>query len=108
MESFFLTGSFFDSEELRELLLRRYHSLSFMDDMSLFEFVEFVNTAREKDLEEKLYMQWCGMLPTFEKYIAFSEFKDTMLGHHIDMRPAEEIIAEIDELHAKKGEVNGT
>lgn len=76
--------------------------------MDLFEFIELVNLAREKEREEKLFRQWCCMLPSMNKYIAFDEFVDLMTGRNIDMRPAEEIIAEIEELHAKKGMKNGT
>lgn len=108
MEKFFLCGSFFEGVELKELLLRRYHSLDFVNDMELMEFLEFIQLAREKDLEERLYQQWCAMLPEFAEYIVFEEFKDMMTGKKVDMRPAEEIMDEIKTLHAKEGENNGT
>lgn len=107
-KSFFLCGSFFEGVELKELLLRRYHSLDFVNDMELMEFLEFIQLAREKDLEERLYQQWCAMLPEFAEYIVFEEFKDMMTGKKVDMRPAEEIMDEIKTLHAKEGESNGT
>lgn len=108
MEKFFLCGSFFEGVELKELLLRRYHSLDFVNDMELMEFLEFIQLAREKDLEERLYQQWCAMLPEFAEYIVFDEFKDMMTGKKVDMRPKEEIMEEIKTLHAKEGESNGT
>lgn len=109
MEKFFLCGSFFEGVELKELLLRRYHSLDFVNDMELMEFLEFIQLAREKDLEERLYQQWCAMLPEFAEYIVFGEFKDMMTGKKVDMRPKEEIMEEIKTLHAtKEGENNGT
>lgn len=76
--------------------------------MELDEFVRFINLAREKDFEDKLYQQWCAMLPQMNKYMAFGEFKDLMTGANIDMRPTEEIIAEIEALHEQKGGTDGT
>lgn len=107
MESFFWESSFLDEVEIKELLLRRYHTLAFIQEVDLFEFIDFVNLARKKDKEEKLYIQWCAMLPQFNQYVKFEEFMDMMTGSNIDMRPAEEIIKEIEELHAMKGGENG-
>lgn len=103
MESFFLAGGSFDEIEIKELLLRRYHTLDFVEEFELLEFIEFINKAREKDLEDKLYMQWCAMLPQMNKYMPFKEFSDIMTGANIDTRPAEVIIKEIEDLHRKEG-----
>lgn len=107
MESFFYAGSCLDAAQLRELLLRRYHTLDFMKDMDLWEFIELYNQARKKDQEERLYQQWCAMLPQFAEYMPFEEFYDDITGANIDRRPTETIIAEIKELHRQKGEGNG-
>lgn len=104
MDYFFYAGSFFDAVELKELLLRRYHTLSFVDDMDIEEFVEFVKLAREKDMEDRLYQHWCAMLPQMAEYKAFGEFKDMMTGANLDLRPTSEIIKEIEELHKQKGD----
>lgn len=47
-------------------------------------------------------MQWCGMLPSLVKYMSFDEFYDQMTGANIDLRPTEEIIKELEELHHGK------
>lgn len=104
MEGFFYAGSFFDSVELKELLLRRYHSLSFINDMDITEFAEFVKFAKEKDREDRLFQQWCAMLPQMAEYKAFEDFRDILTGANLDLRPATVIIAEIEALHKQKGE----
>lgn len=111
MESFFLTASQFDEIELKELLLKRYHTLEFIKDMGLIEFILFVNKAREKEKEERLYQQWCAMLPQMNKYMSFVDFSDMLTGKNIDMRPAEDIIKDIEEAHRKAGKevtISGT
>lgn len=71
--------------------------------MDIIEFVDFINVVREKELEEKLYMQWCACMPTLNKYMGFEEFKEMITGSYIDTRPTDEIINEILELHEKAG-----
>lgn len=99
MEGFFQAGSFFDETELKELLLRRYHSLDFIKDFSPEGFIEFVCLAQKKEKEDRIYQQWCAMLPTFSRWIEFGEFREMMTGENIDLRPADEIINEIKTLH---------
>lgn len=101
MEGFFLTGSFFDATEIKELLLRRYHSLDFFKDWELIDFIDFVNLAKEKETDEKLYQMYCAMLQPMDKFRTYSEFKDIMTGANIDQRPTEEILAEIEEIEAQ-------
>lgn len=73
--------------------------MGFINGFDLHEFIRFVNLAREKELEEKLFQQWCAMLPIFKTFVPFSEFKDKLTGANIDLRPADEIIYEIKTLH---------
>ncbi len=99
MEKFFSTCGATDETELTDLLLRRYHTIEFIENMDLNSFCSFVKLAKKKDFEERLYMQWCGMLPRFEEYMSWNEFYDKMTGANIDLRPANEIISEIERLH---------
>lgn len=103
MEGFFFTSSFYNGEELRELLLRRYHSTNFINEMNIIEFVDFMNVVREKEQEEQIFKQWCACMPPLNKYMGFDEFKEMMTGSYLDMRPTEEIITEIEELHKRAG-----
>lgn len=77
--------------------------MEFIKDMDLIEFIEFCNYARKKDQEDRLYQQWCAMLPQFAEYKSFEWFKDQMTGANIDMRSVDEIIADIEETHRKAG-----
>jgi len=101
MARFFYACGFFDSVELKELILKRYHTLDFINDMDLSEFLEFVVLAKTKERDERIYMQWCAMLPSLSEYKTFDEFIDLITGANIDMRPTEVIIAEIESLHQK-------
>lgn len=79
-----------------------------MKDMDLDEMIRFLNLAIQKDQEEKLYMQWCAMLPQMSKYMTFTEFSDHMTGRNIDMRDTETILKEIEELHKKEQTKHGS
>lgn len=55
-------------------------------------------------LTERLYAQWLAYLPMLiqaNKFMSFSQFKDEMTGANIDMRPAEEILAEVEEIRKR-------
>lgn len=76
--------------------------------MDLDELVKFLNLAIEKDREEKLYLQWCAMLPPMAEYMTFKAFFDHMTGKNIDMRDTETILKEIEELHKKEQTEHGS
>lgn len=73
-----------------------------LDDLAITELSEFLQIAREKELEEQSYHMWLAMLPKMIKFVPFSEFKKIITGNNIDWRDTDDIIAEIKELH--KGE----
>lgn len=106
MEKFFLTCFKIDTEEIEEIILRRYQNIDYILKFGIVDFAKFCKKAKEKEEEEKTYMQWCAMLPRMAKYITYGEFKD-MLTVKIDTRPAEEIIEEIEKLHGKEA-LNGS
>ena len=62
--------------------------------------------AVKKEQEDRLHRQWCTYLPLMSqeaiKYMSFGDYVDRVTGRNIDWRPAEEIIAEIEELHGRK------
>lgn len=100
MEGFFYSCSFFDSEELRELLLRRYHQLDFIKDMELIEFIDFVKVARARDQKEWIHAEWCasymGLKPEYRDFEAYYALRT---GANIDTRSTEDIVREIEEAH---------
>lgn len=78
--------------------------------MDVETFVEMVQIAMEKEQEELAHRQWCAMLPFMSmgmlKYTSFQEYFEKLSGKNVDLRPASEIIAEIEELHQKGGRAN--
>lgn len=68
-------------------------------------FVDFVKAAIEEDEKERIHSQWCSMLPYMSlqrlEYIPFDEYYDKCTGKNIDLRPTEEVIADIMMTHAK-------
>lgn len=91
-----------DEVEIKELLLRKYHSLDFMKGMQLDEFVEFLILAINREKKDMIRSEYLALLPFMAlrgKYMPFQDFFDKVTGANIDWRPAEEIIAEIDRAH---------
>ena len=104
VENFFLIGCQIEEIEIKELLLRRYHTLDFIKTMGVDEFCEFLSLAIEKENKEKVERQYLALLPLLclrGKYMSFDEFYNTFTGKNIDWRSADEIIAEIDALHER-------
>lgn len=90
-----------------DLLLKRYGSLDYIMQMDIDDYFEISELAREKDFEDRMYQQWCELLPYMSlkmlEYISFDDYFNRVTGKNVDLRPAAEIIAEIEELHRKEG-----
>ena len=102
VEGFFLIGCQINEIEIKELLLRRYHSLNFIKEMGFDEFIEFLKLAIENEKKAIIERQYLALLPLLVqsgKYMTFEKFYEQMTGANIDWRPAEDIIREIDEKH---------
>lgn len=82
--------------------MRRYHSIDFLNGMDIITLCKFLKLAIDKDKEDRLFIQYCAMLPQMSKYILFDEFMDMMTGRNIDMRSEEDIRASINKAHGKK------
>lgn len=112
MEGFFQIGSSFDEIEIKELLLKRYSNIDYILKMEVSDFIRFIELARDKEKEDEIRAQWIAHLPYMSmkqlKYMSFNDYKDKVTGKNIDTRPADVIIAEINEIHekAKKGGKN--
>lgn len=106
MESFFRCCSQFTEVEIRDLLLRRYSGN--VEDIDVETLVELCEYAKEKEEEDRLRAEWNAVYPFMAmkwlKYMPFHEYVDARTGRNVDLRPAEEIIAEIEELHRRKEE----
>ena len=106
MEGFFYPCLFYTYEELIEFLLRRYHSLDVFQQLSVEEFGRFLKIARDQEIKERNYLAWCTQLPmmTQDNYISFPDYNAKMTGENLDMRPAEEIMSEVEEI---RRQING-
>ena len=110
MEEFFLIGCQIDEIKLIDLVLRRYHSLDCMEVLSVDQFIKLLLVAIESEAKEKYRQEWKALLPVMvfaNKYMTFNEYYDTCTGKNVDLRPVEDIIAEIDRKHAEVRE-NGS
>lgn len=108
MEKFFRKVGRLPSEcELIDKLLKRYGNLEVVMTMDMDTFLELLRLILEKEKEERAYQQWCAMLPFMSlsmlEYVPFEEYADRLTGKNIDLRPREDIIREIEELHNKGG-----
>lgn len=97
------------------MLLHRYGSVDFVFGLDIVDGCALINKAVEEERREKYHRQYCAILPVMlkaDKYTPFEEFYDSMTGKNLDMRPAEEIIAEAQkierEMLKKEGEQAGT
>lgn len=86
-------------------MLRRYTNIEYILSMSLDDFMDFLRVAEEADRDQQIQAQWTAMLPLMSakilKFMSFKEYKEQATGENIDMRPADEIIADIEEAHAR-------
>lgn len=112
MEEFFRIGCQVDEIKLMDLVLRRYHTLDCMKVLSVEQFCKLIITALEEESREKIRQEWLSLLPMMviaQHYMTFDQYYDTVTGANVDMRPVDEIIAEIDRKHAEAEEKkNGT
>ena len=107
MEKFFLIGCQVNEIELKELLLRKYGRYDF-PDMSFGEFIDFVVLAINKENEDKIHGEYLAMLPLLMirgKYMSFEQFYEKMTGADLDMRPAEDILIESEEIERRLSEI---
>lgn len=74
-------------------------------NMDVGEFIEFVLKAQEMEERDRLHEQWTAMLPLMSiqylEYMSFEDYVDRCTGANIDMRPTNEIIADILNAHEK-------
>lgn len=75
--------------------------------MDISDLSDFIKLAKEKEDAELIRSEWLSLLPSMfagiVKYVSYEEYLDRRTGKNLDLRPAEEIIAEIMELHGMEG-----
>lgn len=100
MEKFFQTCSGIDEEEIIDLLLHRYGNLEYIMQTDIDTAARIIAKAREKEKENRYFLQWVVQLPhmTKENFISFDGYIDKVTGRNIDTRPISECMAEIEEI----------
>lgn len=100
MESFFYEACKIDKGAAEELILRRYSDINYILRMPADEFISFYKLAKEKEREERIFLQWALQLPLMTKdtFTSFEDYKDKVTGKNIDTRSTEEMLNDIDEI----------
>lgn len=100
MEGFFYEACKIDRLEVTEMLLRRYQNIDYILRMKYDEFIEFYNLAKEKEKEERFFLQWVQQMPFMSKdnFVPFEDYKTRLSGKNVDRRSTQEILADIDEI----------
>jgi len=103
MEKFFRLCSEIDEEEIIDLLLHRYGNLEYIMHSDLETAGRIIAKAREKEQENRFFLQWVVQLPhmTTETYVSFDSYVDKITGRNIDKRPVAECMAELEEIKKK-------
>ena len=102
MENFFYIGSQLDEVKIKDLLLSRYGTFNL--ELELMDFCEIVMLAIEEKKRAEKREEWLALLPlriTAGKYKSFEEYYDLASGKGIDLRSAEDIMADIDAAHER-------
>ena len=62
-----------------------------------------IEKAREKEKENRYFLQWVVQLPNMEQetFVSFETYLDRVTGRNIDKRPISECMAEIEEIKKK-------
>lgn len=113
MEAFFYESASRSPEDVRDLIFRRYGGASPMIlAMELDEFLPLLETAEEKEQEERLWQMWVSVYPNMDRksYIPFEKFRDEAMGKNIDRRTDAEILADVTaaERELRGGDEDGT
>ena len=100
MERFFRLCKEIDAEEIIDLLLHRYGNLEYIMRLDIGAALRIINKAREKEKENRHFLQWVVQLPhmTEENYLSFDDYVDRVTGRNIDKRPVAECMKELEEI----------
>lgn len=103
MEKFFRICSEIDEEEIIDLLLHRYGNLEYIMQTDIEAAQRIIQKAREKEKENRYFLQWVVQLPkmTKESFVSFESYLDKVTGRNIDTRPISECMAELEEIKKK-------
>lgn len=89
-----------DPETTLDLLLHRYGNIEYIMRLDIGSALRMIDKAREKEKENRIFLQWAVQLPhmTKETFISFENYLDKVTGRNIDRRPVAECMQEIEEI----------
>lgn len=92
-------------------MLQRYGNIDYFMDLPFDTGVQLILRAQEQKRDERIFLQWAVQLPFMDpqKPVSFPDYKDRVTGKNLDLRPASEILAELDEVEQRLtgGATNG-
>ena len=75
------------------------------------QILALVERAAELRAKDMVHRQWCALLPQMSlgllKFVPFEEYYLRITGGSLDLRPAEEILAEAEQIRKEFG-IDGT
>lgn len=102
-----------DPWEVSDLLASRYGwSLEYIECLPLEKAVSIIKMADKKTEAMKVREQWLMLLPLMQmgiiNYISEKEYSDHVSGKDMDLRPADEIVAEARGIREELRRQNGS
>lgn len=93
-----------------DLLLTRYHDMTFIMSLNVETVIELIQKAFQKHEEERAFALYASIYPNFNKnnFKPFNEFYKAKNNDKISVRSAEDIMADAQEIMRKVGEKRGT
>ncbi len=106
MEKFFQAcGELLRNKNSEAVILSRLHGIyAELMHKPFEEGFYYCRQILDEVQNERLYAQWLAYLPMLiqsNKFMSFSQFKEEITGANIDMRPAEDILAEVEEIRMR-------
>lgn len=85
------------------MILRRYGNIDYILRMPLNDFLEFYKLAKQKEREERIFLQWVVQMPLMsqDNFVSFEDYADKITGRNIDTRSTEEMLKDIDEIERR-------
>lgn len=90
--------------------MRKYNNIDRIMELDFPDAVNFIVLAKNKELEERLFMQWVVQLPWMstkdDTYISFEDYRDRITGADICTKSRVEIMVECFDIERRWKEAN--
>lgn len=92
-----------DAPEVIDALASRYGwTIRQIEDLDVITLADVLKVAVEKTRRDTVYTEWVALQPfmilKWLKFMPFGEYYDHRTGGDVDIRPAEDILAEVEEI----------